>query len=80
MFSFAWYLSLLDFYHLHCFMREGRQAILHDLRIFNIAENYTRVMLLPSTDPPKAAQMTQKHLTNTVTSEIGMLYEFTNLS
>jgi len=35
-------------------------------------------MLLPSTDPSKAAQMTQKHLTNTVTIEIGMLYKFTN--
>jgi hypothetical protein len=70
MFSFAWYLSLLDFYHLYCYMREGRQTFLHDLRIFNTAENYKRVMLLPSTDPPKAAQITHKHLTNTVTSEI----------
>jgi hypothetical protein len=59
-------------------MREARQTFLRDLRIFGIAENYTRVMLLPSTDPLKAAQMTQKHLTNTVTSEMGMLYEFTN--
>jgi len=59
-------------------MSEGRQTFLHDLRIFNIAENYTRVMLRSSTDPPKAAQMTQKYLTNTVTSEIRMLYEFTN--
>jgi len=69
MFFFAWYLFLLDFYHLYCFMRVGRQTFLNDLRIFSIAENYTRVMLLPSTDPPKAAQMTQKHLTNTVTSQ-----------
>jgi hypothetical protein len=59
-------------------MSEGRQTFLHDLCIFSIAENYTRVMLLPSTDSLKAAQITQKHLTNTVTSEIRMLYEFAN--